>query len=126
MAAYNFPKMASFTCPASTKGASSTSGHVPRASVAETDGDLKARDAMLRGFPEVEMVVGKSGRAETPTDPSPLEMLETVVTLRPKDGRSECSARRARSRQTVDLSKRSRRSRVAPAAGGEVRPQRPR
>ena len=46
---------------------------------------LKARDAVLRGFPEVEMIVGKAGRADTPTDPSPLEMVETVITLRPKE-----------------------------------------
>ena len=58
---------------------------VPRASVAETTDDLMARDALLRRFPEVELVVGKSGRAETPTDPSPLEMLETIITLRPKE-----------------------------------------
>jgi Cu(I)/Ag(I) efflux system membrane protein CusA/SilA len=58
---------------------------VPRASVAEAADDLKARDAMLRKFPEVEQVVGKAGRAETPTDPAPLEMVETVVNLRPKE-----------------------------------------
>ena len=40
---------------------------------------------MLRQFPEVEQVVGKAGRAETPTDPAPLEMIETVVNLRPKE-----------------------------------------
>ena len=58
---------------------------VPRASVTEVADDLKARDAMLRQFPEVEQVVGKAGRAETPTDPAPLEMVETVVNLRPKE-----------------------------------------
>jgi Cu(I)/Ag(I) efflux system membrane protein CusA/SilA len=58
---------------------------VPRVSVTEAADDLKARDAMLRKFPEVEQVVGKSGRAETPTDPSPLDMIETVVNLRPKE-----------------------------------------
>ena len=58
---------------------------VPRASVAETADAIKARDALLRRFPEVELVVGKAGRAETPTDPSPLEMLETIITLRPKE-----------------------------------------
>jgi len=57
----------------------------PRASVTEVADDLKARDALLRSMPEVEMVVGKGGRAETPTDPSPLDMIETVVTLRPKE-----------------------------------------
>ncbi len=50
---------------------------VPRASITEVADDLKARDALLRRFPEVEMVVGKGGRADTPTDPSPLEMVET-------------------------------------------------
>lgn len=58
---------------------------VPRASVAETADDIKARDSVLRYFPEVEQVVGKSGRADTPTDPSPLDMIETVITLRPKE-----------------------------------------
>ena len=57
----------------------------PRASVTEVADDLKARDALIRSLPEVEMVVGKGGRAETPTDPSPLDMVETVITLRPKD-----------------------------------------
>src|SRR5205823_10104053 len=44
---------------------------VPRASVAEAASDLKERDTVLRGFPEVWQVVGKAGRAETPTDPAP-------------------------------------------------------
>ena len=35
-------------------------------------------------FPEVERVLGKAGRAETSTDPAPLSMLETVITLKPK------------------------------------------
>ncbi|MFH0794426.1 MAG: efflux RND transporter permease subunit [bacterium] len=58
---------------------------VPRASVTEVADDLKARDALIRGFPEVEMIVGKAGRAETPTDPSPLDMVESIITLHPKD-----------------------------------------
>jgi Cu(I)/Ag(I) efflux system membrane protein CusA/SilA len=57
---------------------------VPRASVTQVADDLKARDALLRQFPEVEMVVGKAGRADTPTDPSPLDMVETTVNLRPR------------------------------------------
>ena len=55
---------------------------VPRASVAQAGDDLRVRDAVLRGFPEVWQVVGKAGRAETPTDPAPLDMIETVVNLR--------------------------------------------
>lgn len=58
---------------------------VPRASVTEVADDIKARDALLRAFPEVEMVVGKAGRADTPTDPSPLDMIETVITLHPRE-----------------------------------------
>ena len=58
---------------------------VPRASVTEVADDLKARDAVLRRFPEVEQIVGKGGRADTPTDPSPIEMVETIINLRPKE-----------------------------------------
>ncbi|MEX1096949.1 MAG: efflux RND transporter permease subunit [Planctomycetales bacterium] len=58
---------------------------VPRASVTQASDDLKARDALLRMFPEVEQVVGKAGRAETPTDPAPLDMVETVINLRPRE-----------------------------------------
>ncbi|MBI4871175.1 MAG: efflux RND transporter permease subunit [Candidatus Riflebacteria bacterium] len=57
---------------------------VPNISAARASADLKARDALLRAFPEVESVVGKAGRAETATDPSPLDMVETVVNLRPR------------------------------------------
>ena len=57
----------------------------PRASVTEAADDLKARDALLREMPEVEMVVGKAGRADTPTDPAPLDMIETIITLRPRE-----------------------------------------
>ncbi len=58
---------------------------VPRASITESADDLKARDALLRGFPEVESVIGKAGRADTPTDPAPLDMVETFVNYRPKE-----------------------------------------
>jgi Cu(I)/Ag(I) efflux system membrane protein CusA/SilA len=58
---------------------------VPRASVTQSGDDLKARDMILCRFPEVDMVVGKAGRAETPTDPAPLDMIETMVNLRPRE-----------------------------------------
>ena len=54
---------------------------VPRASIAQVTIDLRARDAILRGFPEVRQVVGKAGRAETATDPAPLDMVETIINL---------------------------------------------
>ncbi len=55
----------------------------PNANITQVAQNLKERDAVLRGFPEVHQVVGKAGRAETPTDPAPIDMVETVVTLRP-------------------------------------------
>ena len=58
---------------------------VPRASVTESLDDLKARNMVLCRFPEVDMVVGKAGRAETPTDPAPLDMIETMVNFRPPE-----------------------------------------
>jgi len=58
---------------------------VPRASVTENVDDLKARDMILCRFPEVDMVVGKGGRAETPTDPAPMDMIETMVNFRPRE-----------------------------------------
>lgn len=58
---------------------------VPRASAAETIDDMKARDMVLCRFPEVDMVVGKAGRADTPTDPAPIDMIETMVNFRPRD-----------------------------------------
>jgi Cu(I)/Ag(I) efflux system membrane protein CusA/SilA len=58
---------------------------VPRAGITQAADDLKARDALLRGFPEVESVIGKVGRADTPTDPAPLDMVETFVNFRPRE-----------------------------------------
>lgn len=58
---------------------------VPRISVTQVADDLKHRDAIIREFPEVANVIGKAGRAETPTDPSPLDMIESIINLRPKE-----------------------------------------
>lgn len=40
-------------------------------------------DKIIKSFPEVESVFGKGGRADTATDPAPLGMLETIITLKP-------------------------------------------
>jgi len=56
---------------------------IPGATAQQSADDLKARDMILCRFPEVAMVVGKAGRADTPTDPAPLDMIETMVDLRP-------------------------------------------
>ena len=45
---------------------------------------LQSMDKRLREFPEVETVFGKIGRAKTATDPAPLSMVETVISLRPE------------------------------------------
>ena len=58
---------------------------VPRMSIAQGIDDLKARDMVLCRFPEVAMVTGKLGRAETPTDPAPLDMIETMVEFHPRE-----------------------------------------
>ena len=58
---------------------------VPRASSVQSGDDLKARDMVLCRFPEVEMVLGKAGRAESPFDPAPLDMIESMVMLRPHE-----------------------------------------
>ncbi len=58
---------------------------VPRASSAQSGDDLKARDMVLCRFPEVEMVLGKAGRAESSFDPAPLDMIETMVMFRPRE-----------------------------------------
>ncbi len=58
---------------------------VPRVSIAQAADDIRVRDAVMLAFPEVDQVVGKDGRAETATDPSGIDMVETIVTLRPKE-----------------------------------------
>lgn len=44
---------------------------------------LQQTDRIIKSFPEVKHVLGKAGRAETATDPAPLSMLETTITLEP-------------------------------------------
>ena len=84
--AYRFPKIGVDYMPPLDEGSIlDMPVTVPRASVTQATDDLKARDALLRRFPEVEMIVGKAGRADTPTDPSPLDMVESIITLRPKE-----------------------------------------
>ncbi|MBC8772538.1 efflux RND transporter permease subunit [Stenotrophomonas maltophilia] len=45
---------------------------------------LQVTDRMIKTVPEVEHVFGKAGRAETATDPAPLEMFETTITFKPR------------------------------------------
>jgi Cu(I)/Ag(I) efflux system membrane protein CusA/SilA len=57
----------------------------PRIAMSQAVDDVMVRDRLIRSFPEVELVVGKIGRADTATDPSPIEMVETIITMRPAD-----------------------------------------
>ena len=58
---------------------------LPGISVTEAQKLLQVQDRIIRQFPEVERVLGKSGRAETSTDPAPFSMMETIITLKPHD-----------------------------------------
>lgn len=57
----------------------------PGMSITEAGKVLHAMGKELKAFPEVERVFGKMGRSTSPTDPAPLSMAETVITLKPKD-----------------------------------------
>jgi Cu/Ag efflux pump CusA len=86
LAAWHFPKIGvEFMPPLNEQTAMYMPITVPRASVTEAADDLKIQDQLLRQFPEVESVVDKAGRADTPTDPAPLEMVETFVNFRPPE-----------------------------------------
>jgi Cu(I)/Ag(I) efflux system membrane protein CusA/SilA len=57
---------------------------MPGASISEVSSLLQIQDKILKKIPEVAQVFGKAGRAETATDPAPLEMFETVINLKPE------------------------------------------
>jgi Cu(I)/Ag(I) efflux system membrane protein CusA/SilA len=57
----------------------------PGMSINEATRILQIQDRLLRETPEVDRVFGKAGQSETPTDPAPLSMFETVVTLKPPE-----------------------------------------
>jgi Cu(I)/Ag(I) efflux system membrane protein CusA/SilA len=58
---------------------------LPGISVTKARELLQQTDRMIGEFPEVHHVFGKIGRAETATDPAPLSMIETTITLKPRD-----------------------------------------
>jgi len=58
---------------------------VPGMSIGEATRILQIQDRIIKAIPEVATVFGKAGEAETPTDPAPLSMFETVVALKPHD-----------------------------------------
>ena len=57
----------------------------PGLSAARASALLQQTDRMIRNVPEVVRVFGKAGRAETATDPAPLEMFETTIQFKPRE-----------------------------------------
>jgi len=58
---------------------------LPGLSVSKASEILQLSDRLIKTVPEVKSVFGKTGRAETATDPAPLEMLETTIQFKPRD-----------------------------------------
>jgi Cu(I)/Ag(I) efflux system membrane protein CusA/SilA len=57
---------------------------VPGISITQARQVLQVTDKIIKSFPEVSSVFGKSGKADTATDPAPLEMIETIINLKPQ------------------------------------------
>ncbi len=58
---------------------------LPSTSLTEVKRVMAWQDRVIKSLPEVESVAGKLGRAETPTDPAPVEMIETTIMLKPQE-----------------------------------------
>ena len=58
---------------------------LPSTSLTEVKRIMAWQDRVIKRLPEVESVAGKLGRAETPTDPAPVEMIETTIMLKPQE-----------------------------------------
>jgi len=58
---------------------------LPGVSITQASALLQVQDKLIKEFPEVERVFGKSGKAQTSTDPAPLDMMETTILLKPED-----------------------------------------
>ncbi len=59
------------------------------ASIGEALDILAQQDKAFRAIPEVDMVVGKIGRVDSPLDPAPISMIETLITYKPQYRRDE-------------------------------------
>ncbi|WP_053980110.1 efflux RND transporter permease subunit [Marinagarivorans algicola] len=57
---------------------------MPHASIGEVADILKKQNIAISAIPEVEQVVGKLGRAQSPLDPAPISMIETMVSYKPE------------------------------------------
>ena len=57
---------------------------LPNVSISEAKRIVEVQDKIIKSIPEVETVLGKAGRAESPTDPAPVSMIETIIILKDK------------------------------------------
>ncbi|HEX2787549.1 MAG TPA: CusA/CzcA family heavy metal efflux RND transporter [Ignavibacteria bacterium] len=57
---------------------------LPNVSVTEAKRIMQVQDKIIKSVPEVAHVLGKVGRADTPTDPAPMNMIETIIILKDK------------------------------------------
>ncbi|WP_152051860.1 efflux RND transporter permease subunit [Tautonia marina] len=55
---------------------------MPHASIGEALDVLQLQDMAINAIPEVDLVVGKLGRVESPLDPAPISMIETIITYK--------------------------------------------
>ncbi|HBO44414.1 MAG TPA: acriflavine resistance protein B, partial [Planctomycetaceae bacterium] len=81
---------------------------MPHASIGEAIDVLRKQDMAISAIPEVDSVVGKLGRAESPLDPAPISMIETIINYKPEykvdqDGKRLVFAHEERNGQTVFL-----------------------
>jgi Cu(I)/Ag(I) efflux system membrane protein CusA/SilA len=58
---------------------------LPSMSITKAAELIQTQDKIIKSFPEVESVFGKAGRADTATDPAPVEMFETIINLKPEN-----------------------------------------
>ncbi|MDA3971091.1 MAG: efflux RND transporter permease subunit [Desulfobulbaceae bacterium] len=80
MLSHSFPGLGKEFMPALDEGAFLyMPTTMPHASLAEVQEVLSQQDRQISAIPEIESVVGKMGRAETPLDPAPLSMIETII-----------------------------------------------
>jgi len=57
---------------------------LPNVSITEAKRIMQMQDRIIKSVPEVSHVLGKVGRADTPTDPAPMNMIETIIILKDK------------------------------------------
>ncbi len=69
---------------------------MPHAGIDECQDVVSKQDQLMRSIPEVETVVGKIGRVESPLDPAPISMVETVINYKPEWGIDPATGDRVR------------------------------